>query len=59
MRCCLALDNGTDEFTHLFIFVVDNSVDKIYMVMKFPDELQEKLDLEAKKSKADATKGNA
>jgi len=29
------------------------------MVMKFPDELQEKLDLEAKKSKADATKANA
>ena len=46
LRCCISL--GADPRTHLFVFTVMQG-DKVYMLIKFPGELQTALDKFTKK----------
>ena len=41
LRCCISI--GSDNINHLFVFQVMQG-DKIYMILKFPDELQKELE---------------
>ena len=38
LRACLTLNGLNEDLIHLFVFIVEQDVDKMYMVMKFPDE---------------------
>ena len=37
LRCCLSLKEGS-EYNHVFVFIVMQDVDKLYMILRFPDE---------------------
>lgn len=55
LRCCLSLANGA-SYTHVFVFQVDLDVDRMYMILKFPDQFQESLETEKGKTPGDTSK---
>ena len=58
LRCCLSLGNGQGGYTHIFVFQVDFDVDRMYMILKFPDQFQTELVAQNAKKPGDTTKAS-
>ena len=58
LRCCITLNSNEADNVQLFVFQVEQDVDRIYMIMNFPKDFQDALVKEKSKSKTDTTKAS-